>query len=69
MKEKIYRRLAEYLDRLPDGFPPSETGADLRLLEWLFTPEEAELAIHLTLERETAQVILPEWGSVNGAQA
>jgi electron transport complex protein RnfB len=57
MKEKIYRRLAEHLDRLPDGFPPSETGADLRLLERLFTPEEAELAIHLNLERETAQVI------------
>jgi len=62
MKEKIYRRLAEHLDRLPDGFPPSETGADLRLLERLFTLEEAELAVHLTLDRETAQVIASRAG-------
>jgi electron transport complex protein RnfB len=57
MNKKIYRRLAEHLDTLPDGFPPSETGADLRLLERLFTPQEAELAVHLTLDREPAQVI------------
>jgi ferredoxin len=57
MKEKIYRRLAEHLDRLPGGFPPSETDADLRLLERLFTLEEAKLAVHLTLDRETAEVI------------
>jgi electron transport complex protein RnfB len=57
MEEKIYRKLAEHLDTLPDGFPPSETGADLRLLARLFTPQEAELAVHLTLDREPVQVI------------
>lgn len=57
MKVEIYRRLAEHLDRLPDGFPPSSTGADLRLLELLFTPEEADLAVHLSLERERAEAI------------
>lgn len=62
MNEKIYQRLAQHLDRLPDGFPPSATGADLRLLERLFTPEEARLAIHLTLEREPAQVIADRAG-------
>ena len=56
-KEKVYRRLAEHLDRLPGGFPPSKTGADLRLLEGLFSLEEAMLAIHMTQARETAQVI------------
>jgi electron transport complex protein RnfB len=57
VKEQIYRKLAEHLDRLPDGFAPSETGADLRLLERLFTPQEAELATYLTLDREEARVI------------
>ena len=57
MEEASYLRLAEHLDRLPGGFAPSETGADIRLLRRLFTPEEAELATHLTLDREEAGVI------------
>ena len=55
--EAIYQKLAQHLDRLPGGFDPSDTGADLRLLRRLFTPEEAELATYLTLDREAAQVI------------
>jgi electron transport complex protein RnfB len=57
MSDQSYRKLSEHLDRLPGGFAPSDTGADLRLLRRLFTPEEAELATHLTLDREPAQVI------------
>ena len=57
MEEQSYQKLAEHLDRLPGGFAPSETGAELRLLKGLFTPEEAELATHLTLEREEAAII------------
>ena len=57
MKESVYHRLAEHLDRLPGGFSPSETGAHTRLLKKLFTPEEAELAMHLTLEQEEAKLI------------
>jgi NAD-dependent dihydropyrimidine dehydrogenase PreA subunit len=54
--------LAEHLDRLPGGFAPSETGAHLRLLERLFTPDEAELAVHLTLDREDAETIAARAG-------
>ena len=57
MRGETYRKLAEHLDRLPGGFAPSDTGADLRLLQRLFTPQEAELATYLTLEREEAHVI------------
>ncbi|MHA2072956.1 MAG: ATP-binding protein, partial [Candidatus Thorarchaeota archaeon] len=32
----------------PIGFPPAESGADIRLLKQLFTPEEALIATHLT---------------------
>jgi len=52
-----YLKLAEHLDRLPGGFATSETGADLRLLRRLFTPEEADLATYLTLDQEEAHVI------------
>ena len=57
MEEASYLKLAEHLDRLPGGFAPSETGADIRLLQRLFTPEEAKLATYLTLDREEAGVI------------
>lgn len=62
MNENSYQKLAEHLDQLPEGFAPSETGADLRLLQRLFTPEQAELATHLTLERESAAVIADRAG-------
>jgi ferredoxin len=62
MNEQLYRKLADHLDRLPDGFAPSSTGADLRLLELLFTPQEAELAVHLTLDREPAEIIAARAG-------
>jgi Pyruvate/2-oxoacid:ferredoxin oxidoreductase delta subunit len=57
MKETSYEKLAEHLDQLPGGFAPSDTGAEIRLLQRLFSTEEAELATHLTLDREKAQVI------------
>ena len=57
MDDDVYRKLAEHLDQLPGGFAPSETGAELRLLQRLFTPQEAELATHLTLQREDAKII------------
>ncbi len=57
MNELIYQQLARFLDTLPEGFPPSETGADIRLLEKLFTPEEANLAVFLSIEKQDAQSI------------
>ncbi len=57
MTEARYRKLAAHLDRLPGGFPTSERGDDLRLLRRLFTPEEADLATHLTLDLEEASAI------------
>ena len=44
MSEDIYRTLARQFDAMPNGFPATESGAELRLLEKLFTPEEALLA-------------------------
>ena len=57
MAMDIYRKLAQKLDDLPAGFPSTESGVELRILRRLFTPEEAELALHLTLFPEEAGVI------------
>ena len=48
-----YKRLAECLDALPNGFPPTQSGVELRLLAKIFTPEEATLAAQLHAMPET----------------
>jgi electron transport complex protein RnfB len=62
MQMSSYKRLAERLDALPNGFPATEDGAELRLLAYLFTPEEAELAAQLRLTRETVDEIAARVG-------
>lgn len=57
MDKDIYIRLAMHLDDLPGGFPPTESGVEQRILKQLFTPEEADLALSLTLIAEEAYVI------------
>ena len=47
--DEIYKKLASHLDDMPGGFPPTESGVELRILRRLFTPEEAELWLALTL--------------------
>jgi Pyruvate/2-oxoacid:ferredoxin oxidoreductase delta subunit len=46
--DALYRALQVHLDKTPMGFPPAESGADIRLLKHLFTPEEARIATYLT---------------------
>src|SRR5512136_3059163 len=50
--DPIYRELQKHLDELPVGFPATESGVEIRILEHLFTPEEAALATHLSLVPE-----------------
>jgi Na+-translocating ferredoxin:NAD+ oxidoreductase subunit B len=57
-----YRLLAQRLDALPNGFPPTPDGAELRLLARLFTPEEAALAASLRLTLETPSEIAARTG-------
>jgi electron transport complex protein RnfB len=57
MSEDVYRKLAQTLDAIPNGFPPTESGAELRLLAKIFEPEEAALAAGMNLRAESADVI------------
>ena len=62
MEIDLYRRLAKHLDDLPGGFPETKSGVELRILKRLFTPEDAELALSLTLIAEEAHVIAKRAG-------
>lgn len=62
MNDESYRRLAEVLDTLPNGFPATEDGLEIRLLEKIFTPEEADLTCDLRLSFETAEQIAERTG-------
>ena len=55
MNPTPYQRLAKRLDELPNGFPPTPDGVELRLLAAIFSPEEADLAANLRLTLETPE--------------
>ncbi|TET11937.1 MAG: hypothetical protein E3J86_01555 [Candidatus Thorarchaeota archaeon] len=48
-----YEKLAAVLDKIPNGYPAVPDDSHLRVLEWIFTPEEAELASQLKLTGES----------------
>jgi ferredoxin len=60
--DQAYRQLATRLNELPNGFPPAPDGAELRLLAYLFTPEEAALAAQLRMTLETPAEIAVRLG-------
>ncbi|UCD10196.1 MAG: hypothetical protein JSU79_06050 [Dehalococcoidales bacterium] len=47
-EDKVFRELQQHLDSGPAGFQPSESGADIKLLKHLLTPEEAKIATLLS---------------------
>jgi ferredoxin len=62
-KNSVYKQLAERLDTIPNGFPPAESGVELRLLAKLFTTEEASLALQLKLIPEYAEQVAQRIGA------
>jgi ferredoxin len=45
------------LNTIPNGFNLTDDGTHLRVLQWIFTPEEAELTSRLKLSGETIEVM------------
>ncbi len=58
----VYERLAKHLDNLPSSYPATDSGVELRILKHLFTPEEADAAMALTLFPEPAGAIAKRLG-------
>ena len=57
-----YAKLAKVLDTLPNGFPSTESGVELKILKKIFSPEEAELFCQLRLSFETVEQISERTG-------
>jgi len=53
----VYQDLAKHLDDLPAGFPPTESGVEIRILKRLFTPQEASIAVGLSMMPEPVSVL------------
>jgi len=63
----IYRNLQKHLDELPIGFPPTNSGVELKLLKYLFTLEEAEIATKLSFAYEPIETIFTRVKESNSA--
>jgi electron transport complex protein RnfB len=62
MREEMYLKLAKVLDSLPNGFPATESGVEIKLLKRIFRPEDTELFCDLRLNFETAMQISERTG-------
>ena len=58
----IYEQLAAKLDDLPHGFPRTESGVELRILEKIFAPDEAAMAVRLLPIPEPVEAIAHRLG-------
>ncbi len=60
--EKPYVDLQRHLDRQAIGFPATKTGAELKILKHIFSPEEARIATCLTYTPEPIDVVFERAG-------
>jgi Na+-translocating ferredoxin:NAD+ oxidoreductase RNF subunit RnfB len=57
LNKNVYKKLARKLDAIPNGFPETERGVELKILAKIYTPEEATLASKMRLTSEIAEQI------------
>jgi ferredoxin len=57
MRQNVYKKLAKRFDAIPNGFPETDSGVELKLLAKIFTPEEAALASEMRLIPENTEQI------------
>lgn len=62
MAKDVYRRLAQRLDAIPNGFPQTKSGVELKLLAKMFTTEEARLASEMRIRPEAPEAIAQRAG-------
>jgi len=69
MTAKVYFDLREQMDQYSLGFPSTESGVEMRILEKLFSEEEAELYLNLSMMLETPEAIAQRIGREPGSVA
>ncbi len=52
-----YRQLQEHLDKLPIGYPKTNSGVEIRILQLLFTPIEVKVALCLSLGNASVETV------------
>lgn len=62
MAADIYRRLQQQLDHYSMGFPETASEIEIRILQYLFTEQEAQMFARLTPMLETARAISARMG-------
>jgi NAD-dependent dihydropyrimidine dehydrogenase PreA subunit len=62
MSTDVYKRLRNHYHQHPMGFPETESEMELRILERLFSEEEADMALYLTPRPETAKALAKRLG-------
>ena len=62
MPNEIYYRLMEQLDQYSFGYPTTKSGIELKILERLFTEEEAEMFLSLTPQLQTPEEVSQRMG-------
>ncbi len=60
--DDLYRRLQEHLDRLPIPFPATASGVEIRILERLFSRDQALVALALSMIPEPPRTIAKRLG-------
>jgi Pyruvate/2-oxoacid:ferredoxin oxidoreductase delta subunit len=60
--DDVYKRLARRLDELPNGFPSTKSGVELKILQKIFTPDEAEMTLKIRPIPETVEAIAERLG-------
>jgi ferredoxin len=53
-----YRELQRHLDKLPIGYPATDSGVEIRILNQLFTPQQAAISLHLSLIPQSVNTII-----------
>ena len=56
-ESQVYRDLQKHLDRMPISYPATKSGVEIRILKHLFTPEEAKIALELSMLPEPVERI------------
>lgn len=59
---EVYTELAKKLDKFPQGYPATESGIEIRILQKIFTPEEAAVALKINPMAESIEGIAERIG-------
>lgn len=56
-EDPVYRKLQRHLNSQAVGFPATKSGAEIRILKHIFTPQEARIATFLTYRFEPVETV------------